>query len=421
MRLNDHQQAMLAGAEGPARQRAMRQIVEVGRFFDAEDCVAVSQVHLMADPEALGPSGVDYLEELARLPAEQRRVRVPTITDPRGVDFAAYRRLGQSDAMADLERRATAAFEAMGFLMTNTCINYQSVLPPVKSEHLAFGDTGSSIYANSVLGARTNFEGGPSALAAALTGVTPRYGYHLDRHRRGRSLFEVVDRPRDLAEWGALGALVGRAMTSYWEVPVLTGIDAAPTSDEIKQFGAALASFGSTPLFHMIGVTPEAPDTASVFDGPLPAARRLARADIEGLMASYTPSDDKLDVVVFAGPQLSLVELATLAGHLDGRRVHADVALLAATSPEIKSAADRMGLTARIEGAGGTLLSGVCFYQMYAREIGRANGWVRLMSNSAKLVNILGGYGYEPVLAGMEACVASAVAGRIVGAGTRAG
>lgn len=417
MHLSDHEKAMLAGAEGKARQFAMGQIVSVGRFFDAADCVPISQVHLMADPEALGASGVEFLEQVARMPAADRRVRVPTVTDPRGVDFAAYKRLGQTESMADLERRATCAFEAMGVLMTNTCINYQSIIPPVKGEHIAFGDTGSSIYANSVLGARTNFEGGPSALAAALTGVTPRYGFHLDRHRRGTTLYEVTSRPRDLAEWGALGGIIGRAMTSYWEVPVVAGIDGPITSDEIKQFGAALASFGSTPLFHMVGVTPEAPSLAAVMDGPAPAARTLGAGDIARLMASYKPSDDRLDVVVFAAPQLSLFEMQTLAGHLDGRRVSDKVTLLAATSPEIKAACDRMGLTRRIEEAGGVVLEGVCFYQMYARDIGRANGWTRLMSNSAKIVNILGGYGYEPVLASMAACVESAVAGRIVGGG----
>lgn len=416
MKLTDHETSMLRGAEGPARQFAMEQIVKVGEFFDASETVAVSQVHIMDDPEALGPSGVTFLEGLAKLPEKDRRVRIPTVTDPRGVDFAAYKRLGQTDAMADLERRATAAFEAMGVMMTNTCINYQSIIPPVLGEHIAFGDTGSSIYANSVQGARTNFEGGPSALAAALTGRTPRYGYHLDERRQGTTLFDVVDRPRDLAEWGALGGIVGRAMRSYWEVPVLTGLSAPITSDELKQFGAALASFGSTPLFHMVGVTPEAPDLATVLDDPPARPRRITKADIAGLMASYRPKDDKLDVVVFAAPQLSLFEMQTLAGLLDGRRISSKVALLACTSPDIKAAAERMGLTQKIEASGATVLSGVCFYQMYAREIGQANGWTRLMSNSAKIVNILGGYGYEPILDSMEACVASAVAGRIVGA-----
>lgn len=416
MKLNDHEHAMLAGEQGPARQYAMQQIERVGKFFGANDCVEVSQVHLMADPESLGEAGVGFLEGFAALPQEQRRVRVPTVTDPRGVDFAAYKRLKQTDAMANLERRAIAAFESFSVMMTDTCINYQTILPPVMGEHLAFGDTGSSIYANSVLGARTNFEGGPSALAAALAGRTPRYGFHLDECRRGTKLFDVSARPQGLSEWGALGAIIGKQMESYWDVPVIAGMDAAPTSDEIKQFGAALASFGSTPLFHMIGVTPEAPDLKTVFDGTPPKAVPVGKADVDVLIRSYRPKDNTLHVVAFAAPQLSLVEMQMLGDLLRDRKLNDKVALLAATSPEIKSACDRMGITSAIEGAGGIVLSGVCFYQMYAREIGEANGWKRLMSNSAKLVNILGGYGYEPVLATMEECVESAVQGRIVGA-----
>ena len=181
----------------------MRQIVTVGAFFDAEDCVPIAQAHVMADPESLGEVGVGFLEQLAALPEDERRVRVPTTTDPRGVDFKCYRELGQSEAQADLERRAIAAFEALGLLLTNTCINYQTVLPPVRGEHLAYGDTGSSIYANSVLGARTNFEGGPSALAAALTGRVPRYGFHLEERRRGTRRFRLEVR-------GGSGALESR-------------------------------------------------------------------------------------------------------------------------------------------------------------------------------------------------------------------
>ena len=121
---------------------------------------------------------------------------------------------------------------------------------------------------------------------------------------------------------------------------------------------------------------------------------------------------DGVDVVVFAAPQLSLVELQRLAELLAGRRVHRDTALLVATSPENKSACDRMGFTAIIEDAGATLLEGVCFYQMRARETGEANGWRRLLTNSAKLANIIQGYGYDPAIASMEACVEAAVQGR---------
>ena len=129
------------------------------------------------------------------------------------------------------------------------------------------GDTGVVIYSNSVMGARSNFEGGPSALAAGLTGRTPRYGYHLDAHRAGTMHFAFATSPRDLADWGALGGIVGRAANSYWEVPVVTGLEAVPNSDELKHFGAALASFGSVALFHMPGVTPEAPTLADAFHG----------------------------------------------------------------------------------------------------------------------------------------------------------
>ena len=204
-------------------------------------------------------------------------------------------------------------------------------------------------------------------------------------------------------------------MRSYWEVPVITGINGTPTSDEIKHFGTALASYGSTALFHMVGVTPEAQSIGQVFAGPVPdAVLTVGRSDIEAFYDSFRPRDDSLDIVVFAAPQLSLHELAALARLLDGRRIDTGVALVVCTSPELRAAALRMGILEIIESSGALLLEGVCFYQMHAREIGIANGWRRLMSNSAKLVNIIGGYGYEPVLAPMEQCVRSALAGRVV-------
>ncbi len=415
MKLTGEEAAMLAGDEGVARQWAIHHQISVGEFFDARDFVPVNQAHIMADTESLGGTGVFWLEDLAALPKEQRQVRVPTITDPRGLDFDSYKRLKQTEAMAEIEGRAIRAFEALGVLMTNTCINYQTILPPVRGEHFAFGDTGVVIYSNSVMGSRSNFEGGPSALAAGLTGRTPRYGYHLEEHRAGSKHFEVKHQPRDLADWGALGGIVGKATNSYWEVPVVTGISAPPNSDQLKHFGAALASFGSVALFHMPGVTPEASTLRDAFHGrSVPAATPIGPRDLEAFYKVYAASGDKVDVVVFAAPQLSLIEMQEVAGLLDGRRVHPDTSLIVATSPEIKFAADRMGLTQRIEDAGGIVASGVCFYQSYAREMADANGWERLLTNSAKLINIMGGYGYKPTLASMENCVHSAVAGKIV-------
>ncbi len=404
---------MLAGDAGAPRRWALEHQLAVGRFFGAEGLVPVSQAHIMGDTESLGEAGIAFLEGLAAAPREQRLVRIPTITDPRGLDFSAYARLKQTDHMAALERRASDALESLGVLMTNTCINYQTVFPPVPGEHLAMGDTGVVIYSNSVMGARSNFEGGPSAIAAALTGRTPRYGYHLDKGRRGTKRIVVKDRPRDWSDWGALGGIAGGIAGSYWDVPVLEGIAGAPTSDELKHFGAALASFGSVALFHMEGVTPECRAVREVFDGEMPEPVVVGRADLEAFKTRYAAPGEKVDVVVFAAPQLSLFELEAVAALIDGRRVHKDTVLLIATSPENKAGADRMGLTARIEASGAVLLSGVCFYQSYAREMAEANGWKRLMSNSAKLVNIIGGYGYLPSLGSTAQCIDAAVAGRM--------
>jgi predicted aconitase len=410
VKLNDEEQAMQAGEFGPLRQWAIEHQIKVGRYLGADDFVGVGQAHIMADTESLGAAGVEWLEHWATLPLEQRQVRIPTITDPRGTDFTQAARLKQQQWMLDLERRAITAFEALGVLMTDTCINYQTIMPPVRGEHMAYGDTGVVIYSNSVCGARSNFEGGPSALSAGLTGRTPRYGFHLDEHRLATFIVEISYTPSELADWGALGGIVGRLAGDYSQVPALVGLDRVPNSDEMKHFGAALASFGSVALFHMAGVTPE----AMRIDDVVPAgvtlrSREIGEADIRALQAQYTKDIGAVDVVVFSAPQLSLMEMQTLAEMLDGRRV--DIPLLAVTSPQVKPDADRLGLTARIEAAGGAVFSGMCFYQSYAREIAEANKWRRLATNSAKLTNILGGYGYQPILLSMEQCVAAACAG----------
>ena len=413
MKLTEEEQAMLAGALGKARQWALEHQLQVGRMFDAQDLVEVSHVHMMADPESLGVAGVTFVEQFAALPEPDRRVVVPMITDPRGVDLSYYDPLGQSEDMAALERRFIAACERLGIMMTNSCITYQTIMPPVQGEHLAYGDTGVVIYSNSVCGARTNFEGGPSALAAGLTGRTPRYGLHLDKHRHATRRFVVKQTPHGLMAWGLLGAVIGRKCGSYWQVPVIEGIETVPTSDEIKHFGAAMASYGSTPLFHIVGITPQCSNLSDV-DGVGLRPEEIRQADLEALHAPFAGDGQQVDVVVFAAPQLSLLEMRQVAELCRGRRIHDSTDLVVCTSPAVYGDSRRMGYNQAIENFGGKVLQGTCFYQQYAREIGEANGWRRLMSNSAKIVNILGGYGYMPLLAGMEDCIASAVAGRVV-------
>ena len=409
MRLDSEEKAMLAGEMGPVPRAAIEHQVKVGTFFGAKDFVPVTQAHIMADTESLGAHNVGWLEALAAETKGQRTVRIPTITDPRGTDFAKSKQLGQADWMVSLERRAVAAFVKLGVSMTDTCINYQTIQAPTRGEHVAMGDTGVVIYCNSVCGARSNFEGGPSALSAGLTGRTPRYGFHLDEQRRGTVHVKTTYTPESLNDWGALGGVIGRLAGDYWNVPVIEGIDRAPTSDELKHFGAAMASFGSVALFHLVGITPEASRLSDVA-GKRMRKHAVGRKDVKALQSSYAV-DTKVDVVVFSAPQLSIYELRMLAALCDGKKFK--VPMLAVTSPQVKPDSDRFGYTQRIEAAGGTVFSGMCFYQSYAREIAEANGWKRLATNSAKMVNILGGYGYVPMLASMEQCVEAAQTGEL--------
>jgi predicted aconitase len=287
MQLTEQEKSMLNGEMGGPRRWAMEHMMRVGRFFDAEDFVEVTQAHIMADTESLGEAGVEFLEKMATSPPDQRRVRIPMITDPRGIDFCLYKRLKQTDLMASLEQRAIDAFEAMGILMTNTCINYQTIMPPVRGEHLAFGDTGVVIYCNSVLGAYSNFEGGPSALAAGLTGRTPRYALHLDKNRKATKRYRISHQPKSLSDWGALGAMVGARAGSYWEVPVIEGIETQPGSDDMKHMGAAMASFGSIPLFHIVGVTHVEATSGLVCQGEISLVCVVVDSNLKNVVGKY--------------------------------------------------------------------------------------------------------------------------------------
>lgn len=409
MRLSDEEQAMLAGAHGDAARWAIAYQVDVGRFFGAERLVPVRSAHVHCDGEALGRPGVDFLERWA---AEGARVRIPLTLDPRSADSARASEIGQDRAIVEDEARIVAALRAMGAIPTNTCINYQTVDVPHFGEHLAWGDTGSVIYANSVAGARSNFEGGPAALAAALTGRTAAYGFHLDVHRRGNVLVRVDDQPRGLSDWGALGCLVGRAFPDYWSVPVLDGVVQNPGPDELKHLGAALASYGSHAMFHMVGVTPEARTREEALAGAAPERELVVTpGDLAAQYASFTAEKPSPDLIVFGTPQLSLFEFKDIAEGLAGRPVQTTVYLT--TSAPVKAAADEYGYGDLVRRSGAVILTGVCFYLMTARELARRNDYRVLLTNSAKLANTIAGYGYNAVFRPTEDCLRAAVTGRL--------
>lgn len=411
MRLTAEEEAILAGRWGaPAREALERQIA-VGRFFGAERMVRVASAHLTGDPESMGEAGLAYVEALARAGA---RFVVPTTTNARNVDFDAYRELGQPEAVAAQERRLRELVVGMGAVPLDSCINYQAGCTPRFGEHLAWGDTGTVIFANAVAGARTNFEGGPASYWAALTGRVPAYGMHLPECRRGTHLVEVRDQPRCVSDWGALGVLVGRQLTHYWLVPVFAGLEVEPSADALKHLGATLASYGSLAMFHVVGVTPEARTLAEAFGGQAPRGRIVVEpGDLDRVYRAFVPDRDEVDVVVFGTPHLSLFELRELAERLRGRRVHPRTRLFLTTNAQVRALAERAGYAAAIEAAGGRILAGPCFYIMTPRLLAELHGFRTIVTDSAKLANIIPAAGYTPVFRPTAVCVEAAVHGRL--------
>jgi hypothetical protein len=411
LRLTAEEEAILAGRWGEPARRALAMQVATGEFFDAERMVRVASAHLTGDPESMGEAGLAYVEDLARQGA---RFVVPTTTNSRNVDFALYRQLGQPEAVAGRERRLRALVVEMGAIPLDSCTNYQSICQPRFGEHLAWGDTGTVIWANAVAGARSNFEGGPASYAAAITGRAPAYGMHLAEHRRGTHLVEVGDQPRSPSDWGALGCLVGRRLTNYWLVPVFSGLEVEPTADGLKQLGATLASYGSLAMFHLIGMTPEARTLGEAFGGRPPRGRIVVEpGDLDRTYRSFVPEREAVDLVVFGTPHLSIFEVRSLAGLLEGKRVEPRTLLLLTTSAEVKALADRLGYTRCIEASGGRIVVGVCYYIMTPRELARLHGFRTIVTDSAKLANIIGGHGYNPIFRPTAECVEAAISGRI--------
>jgi predicted aconitase len=411
LQLTVDEQAILDGVLGPALQRALELQRQVGEFFGAERFVEVDSAHLMAEIECMGEAGLYWVEELAALGGQ---CRIPTTCNPRSVDFEQWRELGQDQREYELEVRLTTALRQLGVLVLDTCINYQTLYQPSFGQPVAWGDTGTVIWANSVLGARSNFEGGPVALAAGLTGRTPAYGYHLQEQRLGTALVELREQPGENSDWGALGCIVGRRFDDYWQVPVINGTTTRPTPDQLKQLGASLASYGSLAMFHLVGVTPEARSLDEAFGGRPPRERLvIAPGDLRRAYQSFVPEKEAVDLVVFSAPQLSVWELRDLAARLEGKQVHSNTTLLATTSYQNRSAADRLGYTEAIKRAGGRLLAGSCFYLLTPRELAERHGWRTIVTDSAKLANIIAGYGYNPVFRPTAVCIQAAVSGSI--------
>lgn len=292
------------------------------------------------------------------------KARVLTTLNPAGMDVDNWEALGIDPLFAENQKRVIEAFERMGVVTTCTCTPYLSGNLPHYGEHIAWAESSAVCYANSVIGARTNREGGPSALAAALTGYTPEYGMHLEENRVPDVTVEVPSSPVRrsgvgegglMTMWfGSLGKAIGEKLQKGgFRVPYIRGVERA-SLEELKSFCASLATYGGTALFHMGGITPE----AAVMTPP-EGTIRVTQAEVESAQRSMgkAPSAE-VDFVSLGCPHLSINEIARLAELLDGKRVVKEFWIT--TARPTKHIADRMGYTEVIESSGARFATDTC-------------------------------------------------------------
>ena len=413
LRLTLEEQAMLAGELGPGVQRAMELVVALGRIYGAQDLVPVASVQVSGvSYKNLGQAGLEFLEEWA---AQGARTRVPATLNPAGMDLEAWAELGFSPCFARQQQAVVAAYQRLGVLPTCTCAPYLVGHQPEFGQHLAWAESSAVSYANSVLGARTNREGGPSALAAAITGRTARYGLHLQENRQATAVVEVRCPLRSEADVGALGYLVGRDVRNG--VPLLRGLELPPLPGGaqvegwqvgLRTLGAAMAASGAVALYHVEGRTPE------VLAGlpPLPDPERLVVDDLAPGYGALDGPATEIDLVSVGCPHASVPEMEAIAGYLEGRRVKAS--LWITTARATRQAARASGIVARIEAAGGRVVADTCMVVAPVAEL----GFRSLATNSAKMAFYAPSHSGLAVRFGsMERCLDAALTGRWPGAG----
>jgi predicted aconitase len=351
MQLTSEEQAMLAGAEGRATQKAMQILVALGKIYGAARLIPVSSVQIAGvSYDNLGEAGLQFLSEMAE---GGGRVRVLSTLNPAGMDRENWRALGISPDFAEKQLLVLEAFSRMGVSTTCTCTPYLAGNLPVEGDHLAWSESSAVCYANAVLGARTNREGGPSALAAALTGRTPEYGMHLTGERMPSITFHVEAQLRDNSHFGALGKVMGEKIEASKAIPYITGVSSA-SQENLKSFCASLATYGGVALFHMAAITPEADHY------PLPGETvSISSAELEEAAHSLNDaSAEQVDFISLGCPHLSLHEIARIAILLEGKRVKKE--FWVTTARPTKQIADRMGYTDIIEEAGAKFAADTC-------------------------------------------------------------
>ena len=321
----------------------------LGEIFGAESLIDVGSVQVAGvSYHNLGDAGLEFLEELAK----DGRVKVLTTLNPAGMDLENWQQLGISPEFAEKQNLVIKAFEKMGILISCTCTPYLIGNLPLYGEHVAWSESSAVTFANSVLGARTNREGGPSALAAAFVGKTPNYGLHLDENRIPDIHVQVNTELTKLSDWGALGYAIGKKAEN--KIPYITGIKAAQL-DDLKSFCASVVTYGAKPLFYMKGVTPGAEQQPQLKDKVI-----IEKSDIKNAYDNINDEVSDIELVCVGCPHCSIKEISEIAELVKGRQVAEGTEFWVATSRSAKQLADKRGYTQVIEQAGGKFACDTC-------------------------------------------------------------
>ncbi len=349
MYLTEKEKEMLNGEEGYATKKAMQILVALGDIYGAERLIKVGSVQVAGvSYHNLGDAGLEFLNELA----EDGRVKVLTTLNPAGMDLENWRQLGISEEFAEKQNMVIEAFEKMGILVSCSCTPYLIGNLPRYGEHVAWSESSAVTFANSVIGAKTNREGGPSALAAALVGKTPCYGLHLDENRVPDIHVIVNAHLTKFSDWGALGYSVGKKAEN--KIPYITGIKDAEV-DELKSFCASVATYGAKPLFYMQGITPG----SEKYQSPKEAVT-IEDRDIQEAYKNINDEVTDIDFVCIGCPHCSIKEIADIARLVEGKTVSPSTEFWIATSRFAKQLADKRGYTKVIERAGGKFACDTC-------------------------------------------------------------
>ncbi|MBO5118331.1 aconitase X catalytic domain-containing protein [Methanocorpusculum sp.] len=388
MQLDKYDQALLDGEYGETKQKMMEILVSLGKIYDAERLIEVKNVQVSgASFKTIGDAGLEWLNSLSG------KAVVPSFLNPIGMPREGWESLGIPGEFGRKQLEVNAAYTRLGIRPSCTCTPYYFTLIE-RGDHLAWSESSAVVYANSVLGARTNREGGPSALASALTGKTPEYGLHIVKNRLPEIEFRLADpeaaKSWTQAEYGALGIIAGAISGN--KIPLFKGI--RPKADMLKSMGAAMAASGAVALFHVEDITPEArfPFFKKHFAEDEREVITIETEEIKELFSELEP-----EAVAVGCPHLSRDELAELADLLDGRTVKMPFYVFAAA--EMKSScADAVS---RIQKSGARVIPETC---MIVSPIFEKRGCV--MTNSGKAFTYLPGMcDTVPRLGSLEDCV----------------